>query len=583
MMARKKHALLSALYLKNRQNGAVLILMAFILGLGVAAYLMKTLDAASLRAKQDAKTYQVLKEAKVALIAWAANHPNVPGMMPFPDRNGDGNYDGNSDCYTGFFQNSFLLGQLPTVGQTNPCVAPQTALGGDWQDGQGNRLWYAVSRNLVHDYEHGESPIINPGMINPNPVTGFYAPTPYLRQGGTTSYPWLKVLDRNGNLISDRVAAVIIAPGDPVGAQNRSLATPNASEFLDSFKIGAANYKNSDSALDDEDFIMGEDSRNTSSNDNTFVQPYNFNDKLVYITIDELMAALEKRVGEQARVSLKAYQDANGYYPYAAKLGTMVMYSGEQNLLSGFLPVNPQKCSYIFPATLNCSQPIFDTNTSAITEVRYYGNSVFTSFTPACTISSGNRCYCTGVGSCSNNTVTFSCGLANCGVIGAGATGSIRIRGGKLTSSLGGCGVTNAITKDIVSGCPITTTSRITCALINGSFSSHGNGDASLDTYLPIWFNQNQWGRYIYYQLTRPANSNINVGNKTTEAVIITTGRPINSAPFTVKGAAQTQPSCNDVRNYLDTAENTDGDAFFEATSKQKLSNYNDQTFVVAP
>src|SRR3972149_1749447 len=135
-----------------KQRGAALIFIVFILGLGIAAYTIKVFNTASMQSQQDQKTLQTLGEAKKALIAWAVSHPNTPGQMPWPDRNGDGDYDGNSDCVSTAFQYSYLLGQLPIVGQTNPCVSPQTGVGGDWRDAQGNRLWYAVSRNLVRSY-----------------------------------------------------------------------------------------------------------------------------------------------------------------------------------------------------------------------------------------------------------------------------------------------------------------------------------------------------------------------------------------------------------------------------------------------
>jgi len=264
------------------QRGMVLILIAFIIGLGAAAFMFKMFNASSLQVEQDKQTMLELNAAKQALIAWAVAHPNSPGMMPWPDRNtdldfdGDSAYDGKSDCVTTTFQPSYLLGQLPWRAQSNPCVMPHTGLGADFRDAQGNRLWYAVSRNLIRDYQNSEYPIINPGMANPP-----HAVTPYLRQGGTDSYPWLKVLDRNGNLVSDRVAAVIISPGSPLDGQDRSSLAPDASQYLDTVRIGAATFKNSDAALVDEDFIMGEDSRNVSSNDASLNQPYYFNDKLV--------------------------------------------------------------------------------------------------------------------------------------------------------------------------------------------------------------------------------------------------------------------------------------------------------------
>ena len=599
-----------------KQNGAALIFIAFILGLGAAVYVLKTYNADAARARQDEKTYKALNDAKTTLIAWAVNYKNAPGQMPWPDRKEavSPNYDGSSDCVATTFIPSYLLGQLPSLPTTSPCLDPNTGsvvyaglstypgLGQEFRDAQGNRLWYAVSRNLVHDYEHAEDPIINPGMINAP-----HAITPYLRQGGTQSYPWLQVLDRNGNLVSDRVAAVLIAPGDPIGGQNRSgIADPD--QFLDSFKIGAASYKNSDYSLVNEDFIMGEDSRGVPASDTTYVKPYYFNDKLVYITIDELMAALEKRVGEQVRSSLRTYKNANGYYPYAAQLGSSVDFSGEQDatglsgLNSGLVPVNYQSCSYsVIDSThssISCIQPIFDVDASNITQVRFYGSTSFASSSSSCSISSGKRCYCSGAGSCSDAvgavpaTITFTCNTTSCSAVGVGASGDIRVRGGKLTYRSGGCVHTTFPTKDAL-GCSDTTTSRITCNTTNGSLAS--NGDARFDSFLPAWINYNKWGGYIYYQMTRPENVvGLSVGNKTSGAIIITIGNPIISTPFASKGSAQVRTNastqCNQLNEYLDSDENVDtatdlltGNPIFEPTSKLRSRNYNDQTFVVPP
>lgn len=582
----------SQCYRRHHQQGMALILIAFIVGLGASAMMYKMFNASSLQDQQDEKTMQVLSEAKSALIAWAVSHPNSPGMMPWPDRNtdldfdGDSAYDGKSDCVTSSFQSSYLLGQLPWRAQSNPCVTPHTGLGADYRDAQGNRLWYAVSRNLVRDYENSEYPVINPGMANPP-----HAVTPYLRQGGTDSYPWLRVLDRNGNLVSDRVAAVIISPGSPLEGQDRSSAAPDASQYLDTFRIGAAIFSNRGYATADEDFIMGEDSRKLSATDATYARPYHFNDKLVYITIDELIEALEKRVGEVVRSSLKNYHDTNGYYPYAAHLGTVLSYVSDGNLLSGFLPIF-QSCTYNAISTTNrsfsCNKPIFNSFISGITTVRFYlPSGTFTSSTGSCTRQNTNtRCYCTGVGTCSNASLIFSCNEMSCSALGTGATGSLRIRDGKLTFASGGCTINTPVARDSLD-CPVsnTNTSRATCSNSNGTLASYSNGDVALDGYLPGWFKDNRWQEYVFYHLTRP-ESVLSVGAKNTESVIITVGRSINSAPFALSKsppASQVRPSCNSLNNYLDSVENSDEDGVYDATSKLRNANYNDQTFVVAP
>ena len=574
----------------TKQKGAVLILMAFIIGLGVLAYMLHAFDSARLRLEQDKKTYQTLNEAKQALIAWSVSHLYTPGQMPWPDRHLDpGIYDGSSDCATTAFQYSNLLGQLPSLPDTSPCLdknnglsvyagfSTYPSLGQDFRDAQGNRLWYAVSRNLVRKYDAPVSdPIINPNIIN--------APT----------YSWLQVLDRNGNLVSDRVAAVILAPGDALDGQNRAGAA-DASQFLDGFQIGAAVFNNRGYATDDEDFIMGDDSRNVSATDPTFVQPYNFNDKLVYITIDELMAALEKRVGEQVRTSLKTYQDANGYYPYAAQLGTATNFSceltnsaGVTGLTSGFLPVDNQSCTYTrigaAQTSLICAQSIFDASTSGITQIRFdrtSGGTLTAVNSGLCVRNSTTRCTCTGSGSCGSGASTVTCTSTNCS--SNGMMGSYRVTSGKFRFRSTGCAFTTFPTKTAAS-CS-NSNSVITCNTSNGIFSSCGN--QAFGALLPGWFKVNSWQNYVYYQMTQPAIPTITVGNRITEAAVVAVGRSIDSAPFVASKViapfAQTRPSCNTLNNYLDSVENADGNTVYDATSTQRNASYNDQTFVVEP
>jgi hypothetical protein len=582
----------------KKQKGAVLILIAFIIGLATTAYLLYALNPARIRAEQDKKTYQSLNEAKQALIAWSVSHQYTPGQMPWPDRHLDpGIYDGSSDCATTVFQYSNLLGQLPSLPDTSPCLDKNTglsvyagfstypSLGQDFRDAQGNKLWYAVSRNLVRQYEPPASdPIINPNIIN------------------TSTYQWLEVLDRNGNLVSDRVAAVILAPGEALDGQNRSGAA-DASQFLDRFQIGAAVFNNRGYATDDEDFIMGDDSRNVSANDLTFVQPYNFNDKLVYITIDELMAALEKRVGEQVRTSLKTYQDTNGYYPYATQLGTTTNLSCWQNaagtdgLKEGLLPTNYQSCSYTRTTTLpnssslGCVNAIFNPAASlGIIQIRFTraGGSNFTTTTGAGTcVLTNTTCTCTGAGSCSNatNNPRVTCTTSGCTATGTGSLGTFRTTGDKFTVRSGGCAQTTFPNPNVVTGCA-TNNAVITCSASNGAAASCG--DVRFDNLLPVWINQNQWGSFVYYRMAvsrlTPALPQLAVGNRIADALVVTVGRPINTVPFTLsKGAAQVRPSCNALNNYLDSVENTNGDAVYDATFTQRSVVYNDQTFVVAP
>jgi hypothetical protein len=596
---------------RRKQIGAALILIMFILGLGIAAYTIKAFTAASAQVRQDEGTKKTLGEAKAALIGWAVSNRYTPGEMPWPDRNLDGNFDGSSDCATTSFNHSLFIGQLPSRPATNPCYDPNTGLniyagfstypnlGQEFTDSSGNRLWYAVSRNLVRNHQASANPIINPGLIN----IDITKTSPYDGTSSTSAYPWLIVRNHNGLVISDRVAAVIIAPGSPLSGQSRSNTAP-VSAYLDQLAIGATIYSNQDYDTDNEDFIMGATGGSTANS---------FNDQLVYITIDELMAALEKRVGEQVKASLVNYRNTYGYYPYAAQLGTTTNFSCEQTadgtdgLKNGMLPVDYSSCSVTTVGSgknLSCNgKNIFDVTDAGvgITQVRFDStptsgilSSTTRSDTGDCD-ASGNTCTCTGIGSCTWVDTTllllikqrnFACNsLASCR---SDTSGTYKATGGKFTSATANCAHTTFPTKNATSRCYNETAvnaqngdSVISCSDA-GTFSSCA--DARFDNLLPSWFKTNRWQGYVYYHINRPPGPALTAGGQTPlNAVIITAGRPITSAPYASKGSAQVRPSCNALNNYLDSTENTNSNTTYDAVATRRSMNYNDQIFVIKP
>lgn len=294
----------------NQQQGLAMLILVFMIALALTAYFVTGLNAKSIERSREVRTAQALEEAKAALVGWSVAHPEYPGIMPFPDRNTDGNYDGNSDCVlAGVLNYSHLIGRLPSATQTAPCIgALQNGLSGHFVDGDGEPLWYAVSRNLIRSSVAGTL-VINPSIIN--------APT----------FNWLVVRDRNGQIISNRVAAVILAPGRVVGAQNRAGGIAGPIAYLDNAIVNAVPYSNADSTIPNEDFIMADDMKHVANPHPVYAQPYQFNDKLIYITIDELMLGLQQRAMREARNALNAYyfassaNPANRFYPYAAILG----------------------------------------------------------------------------------------------------------------------------------------------------------------------------------------------------------------------------------------------------------------------
>jgi len=570
---------------RNAQRGMVLILIAFIIGLGAAAFMFKMFNASNLQAAQDEKTMRVLNEAKAALIAWSVSHPNYPGQMPYPDRNGDGNYDGYSDCFATnlSFSYSFLLGRLPIHGLDPNCnnhgITVTAALGADFRAASGEPLWYAVSKNLVHDYSgSGSNPIINPGVAD-------------------MTTDWIEVVDRNGNVISDRVAAVIIAPGPPVDTQNRSSAAPEAKEYLDRIVRSAdgmpfKNYGYPINQLDDNQFIIGEDERNVSGSDNTFQKPYYFNDKLVYITIDELIYALEKRVLQETRQALKSYYQSKTYYPFAAGYG-LVANSNQcvQGNLRGLLPVNAPSahtcsCSSTPAARVcNCNFSVV----SSIAFTRTSGNFVATGSasnapTGACSVAASDRktCTCTGEGSCkrTGGTVQFSCD--ECGRCEAKVAGINRFSTtGSFSVSTGGCS---------------NTTNQATCSnSTNGTFTLAACGATQVITslptvggLLPAWYLQNEWQKYITYAVSSDCVSG-SICSSASSPPKITVGVNNNVSALVATSLASPSGASCDISSYLSTVENTNvivsngkQDPVYGST-QPKTSTNTDQIVVVSP
>ena len=299
-----------------RQTGVVALLTLLLLLLVAGGVLLNQLNsAASVPTARNAETAASLGEAKAALIAWATTYQAAtqrqtgPGTLPYPDRNGDGNYDGMADCDAlGGNEDAVLVGRLPWSGEDIASCGVTTSLYVDLSDGAGEPLWYAVSRNLLAGGGGGP---INPGMGEP----------------GRATYPWIQLRDSQGNVINDpntgnplAVAAVIVAPGAVVGNQDRAGATPAPANYLDSIGIAATTYNNADAdgcpdnltapcvGFEREEFVIYSDSQSAAS----------FNDKLAYITVGELMRAVEKRVLGEAELFLDDYRATNGSYPWLA-------------------------------------------------------------------------------------------------------------------------------------------------------------------------------------------------------------------------------------------------------------------------
>nr|VFK63529.1 MAG: hypothetical protein BECKTC1821F_GA0114240_10985 [Candidatus Kentron sp. TC] len=285
---------------RKRQSGAVLILLLGIIVLvWIGIFLGRPGRGLPPQSQYAERSAMALADAKQALLGWAVSHPNAPGSMPWPDRNADGNYDGDSDCASlwsgATFNPSFLLGRLPWRGRTNPCERVHGGLGIDVRDGAGERLWYGVSRNLIRRYHSPAGyPSIDAEFANSAP------------------FPWLAVRDADNALLSKRVAVVLLAPGVISTGQDRSSVAPDAGNYLDTHGRTGIDNADSDGCFDDNSGCGGVDGEEfvLANAEGTF------NDRLVFITIDELMAKVERRVLNETDKVLDRYREKAGVYPW---------------------------------------------------------------------------------------------------------------------------------------------------------------------------------------------------------------------------------------------------------------------------
>lgn len=160
-----------------------------------------------------------------------------------------------------------------------------------------------------------------------NPMSALSAYAGYACPG-YPPYPWLRVVDERGNLVSDRVAFAVIIPGPPLGTQVRGPASGPAA-FLDAVTVAAGcqapcqpgTYDNARYSHPDGQptvLIRAPTDAAAAERSGNYAPGYAFNDQLAYVTADELFATLERRARAELARRLLAFRTANGYFPYAA-------------------------------------------------------------------------------------------------------------------------------------------------------------------------------------------------------------------------------------------------------------------------
>jgi len=234
-----------------------MLIFMLILVTAASYALVSKLNAARKPYVRDLVTSRALADAKEALISYAVTYPDThnnqfgPGYLPCPDISNNGSTSGGCSFGTTF------IGRFPW----------KTLKSNDFTDSSGQRLWYAISENYRNNSK------LEP--LNSDTL------------GQLT-------LDGVGDIV-----AVIIAPGEPVGNQNRDTAELDITNEIANYLEG----ENADiGATFDVDFVT--------------LDAGDFNDKVIAITRQELMKQVEKRVLGEVNQILSNYFSIYGAYPW---------------------------------------------------------------------------------------------------------------------------------------------------------------------------------------------------------------------------------------------------------------------------
>ena len=310
-------------------SGGFVLLLVVLVALGAIGTLLLTrLNTSAAQVARNQSTDEVLRIASEALIAYAAGRnfssgTVKPGSLPCPDLNDDGVAEtqcGNSD---GTSSQQNRLGRLPWKTLGIP----------DLRDASGERLWYAMSSQFK---------IMFPAADLLNPTTGLGTIT--LRSNaGTTVHDGTKFDAYLGD--AGGAVALVIAPGDvlirqgSMTLQDRSCSGGSCSPANDSAGIcmsSPTSLTAKCNPINYLDIALGEDNANfvdvngnaaaRAGNVNGFIQgpvvvsgTLAVNDRIVAITQDRIMAAIQQRIAGETLGCLKLYAVANrGRYPWPA-------------------------------------------------------------------------------------------------------------------------------------------------------------------------------------------------------------------------------------------------------------------------
>jgi type II secretory pathway pseudopilin PulG len=526
---------------RHTQQGGALMILVLVLVIAGATSLFSVLDGSGVKVERDKKTAAALAEAKVALIGYAlksgvSSGQARPGDLPCPDNNAPGTLEGQSTtpCAAG------ALGRLPWKTLGIP----------DLRDGEGERLWYAVSSNFKN----------NPRAAILNSDT----------QGTISLRNSAGILVNDGTAESAAIA-VVIAPGFPLlrlddVSQNHANANyNNPKHYLDIFDT-SDNSDFQDSTTNG--FINGV----IKSNENrVFV-----NDHIVAINYKDLMPLIERRVANEIKRSLKNM----GGLPWAAAFTDPSLSNNNfvpvDNLNGGLLSAYPHYWDILDPANPTSA---YVTRSGNVTVADLVSGFV-------------------EPGYCSQNDTQIVCSGRKQILIGGNLAWrdlSIDVTGNLDSSN----SFPSAPLTPMVGSLTITDT-RISdgAVLGTGSVTPTSTTEISItpqrSTSFPLWLTANNWHHLVYYAVATPfvyssssqvcppcLSVNHNGGLMSDiGSLVMLAGKRLDATDYQ-PGVAQNRSIAN-LRDYYDTSNNQSAGTLFD-WNRAFTSTFNDQLVIVAP
>lgn len=339
------------LFLKNhlnKQHGQALLILLVILVIGLSATIYALVSPPRSSVERDKITADALAQAKAALIGYAAGVSDLaggerPGDLPCPDSN-DSGAPGTPNCNT----QALRIGRLPWKTLGLP----------DLRDGDGERLWYAVSSNFKNNSRTACAAPGDAGCLNSD-------------ARGT-----ITVRNNAGTVINDGsnpdaftpsgVIAVIFAPGAVLqrqgagASQDRSCTGGSctaagvctSSPLSNTPKCNPVNYLDILTGVEDNAGFA--DGSNSDGFINGVIRDASgnviLNDRLITITYQDLMPVLQRRVAKEALNCLTTYASTaqnNGRYPWAVPVANYPSFADQNGTRFGRIPDGPFSATFL--------------------------------------------------------------------------------------------------------------------------------------------------------------------------------------------------------------------------------------------